>query len=430
LPTAFSATDRLHEKPNPDFALDGWSHGSSNHLAQDLGLLLQQTWLLLRESDPKLAAEIAEAARNLQACRTNHGYAGIPAVAAAAALTNGDKELMKRVRGPRDLTPSNHYTNCLAPADPKKSMSAPGFADDDEYAYHYGVAKAGGDLPRGLAFQMIYDAFTHPLLHRYYSDNAPVPPGINGFDLAPYTQFVGGKPAVYRSTKIGPTGSRMGPQNMVVCGWALQALKQYPGLWEERYEKQFASDLRVGYGPWSDAVGALKLTSTRDALRIAAPKDVVFRIYAQPDAKGSYAEVTVKDGTATAVNDVGEPLRIESKDGELTLPYTVVKGQRPWANGIEHFRYTVRVGDLKRNYYLASSEAQVKAALEKELGEGRRTGRGIFDERGYIPTGDGPSWVQFSDTGGYAHLLSASSQWLFCLEGKKDWEVHKYPRPE
>jgi hypothetical protein len=31
----FSATDRLQGKPNPNFALDGWSHGSSNHLAQD-----------------------------------------------------------------------------------------------------------------------------------------------------------------------------------------------------------------------------------------------------------------------------------------------------------------------------------------------------------------------------------------------------------
>src|SRR5437773_2388853 len=42
----FSATDRLTGKPNPSFSLDGWSHGSSNHLAQDLGLLVQQTWLL------------------------------------------------------------------------------------------------------------------------------------------------------------------------------------------------------------------------------------------------------------------------------------------------------------------------------------------------------------------------------------------------
>jgi len=426
----FSATDRLQGKPNPDFALDGWSHGSSNHLAQDLGLMLQQTWLLLRESDPNLAAEVAEAARNLEACRMNH-FGHIPAVTAAAALTNGDKELMKRVPGPRDLTPSNHYTNCLAPKDPKKPQSVPGFADDAEYAYHYGVAKAGGRLPRGLAFQMIYDAYTLPMLYRYYSDNAPVPPGINGFDLGPYTQFVGGKPAVYRSARVGPTGSRFGPQNMVVCGWALQALKAYPGIWEERIAQRFASDLRVGYGPWSEPVGGLRLTSTRDALRIScASKDLVFRVYSQPDAKGGWAEVTRKDGVASAVNEAGDALRVDVEGDEITLPYTVVKGQKAWANGIEHQRYTVAAGGATRTFILASSEAQVTEALTRELGEGLRTWRGIFDEKGYIPAGDPAGWRQFSDTGGYAHLISAASQWLFVLEGKRDWEVHCTPRPE
>lgn len=425
LKTAFSATDRLQGKPNPPFALDGWSHGSSNHLAQDLGLMLQQAWLFLRESDPTLAADVAEAAKNLQQCRMNHhGY--IPAVTSAAALATGDKELMKRVPGPRDAAPSNHYTNCLAPKDPKKPQSAPGFADDAEYVYHYGVAKAGGTLPRALAFQLVYDAYTHPMLYRYYSDNAPVAPGINGFDLAPYTQFVGGKPTTYRSTRVTATGSRFGPQNMVVCGWALQALQAYPGLWEERRAKQFASDLRVGFEGWSDPVAGVRLASTRDALRISCPKDASLRITAQ----GGFAEITVKDGKASAVNDAGEALLIETQGDEIRLPYTVVKNQKAWANGIEHFRYTIAVGDVKRDYYLASSEEQVKAFLTQELGAGLRTWRAVFDEKGYIPTGDPAAWSMFSDAGGYAHLISAGAQWLFVLEGKRDWDVHRYPRPE
>lgn len=429
--TAFSATDRLQGKPNPTFALDGWSHGSSNHLAQDLGLLVQQAWLLVRESDPALAAEIAEAAKNLQACRANHGSGNIPAVLAAAALTSGNKEMMKRVPGPRDLTPSNHYTNCLAPKDPTRKHSAPGFADDAEYVYHYGVAKAGGELPRGLAFQTVYDAFTHPMLFRYYSDNAPVPPGVNGFDLGSFGQFVNGKLSNYRSIRVAQTGSRFGPQNMVVCGWALQALQAHPGLWEERYAKQFASDLRVGFGPWSEPVGALRLTGTRDALKISCPeKSLTFRVYSQPDAKGPYAEITMKDGAASAANDAREALLLEQKGDEITLPYTVARNQKPWANGVEHHRYSVAVGDVKRNFYLASSEEQVKEFLRRELGEGLRTWRAVLDEKGYIPTGDGAAWSMYSDSGGYAHLLSAASQWLFVLEGKRDWEVHEYPRPE
>jgi len=436
----FSATDRMIGKQNPNFSLDGWSHGSSNHMAQDLGVLVQQTWLLLRESDPKLAAEVAEAAKNLQDCRTRHGFAGIPACAAAAALTNGDKTLMKRVPEPRDFTFKNHYVPALAPPDPSKTQSAPGFADDDEYEYYWGVARSNGELPRSLALKLVYDAYTHPMLFRYHFDNAELPPGVNIFDLNPF-QFRGGKPTQYRSSKPLPTGSRFGTQNMVVCGWALQALKQYPGLWEERYKKQFSSDLRVGFGSPSEPVTlgelTLRLSSRRNALVVSGSskgEKSVFRIFAQPDAKGPWAEVTVQKNGASAVNDAGEALKVEAKiDGptfDVTLPYTVVKDQKPWANGLEQYRYTVAVGDATRTFYLASSEDQVKEALTKELGEGLRTWRTVLDEKGYIPTGDGPGWNQFSDTGGYAHLISAASQWILFLEGKRDWEVHKFPRPE
>ena len=54
----------------------------------------------------------------------------------------------------------------------------------------------------------------------------------------------------------------------------------------------------------------------------------------------------------------------------------------------------------------------------------------IFKAKGYIPTGIGAGntgagfpWEELSDTGGYAHLITAASQWLFYLEGKRDWEV-------
>ncbi|HEY3492738.1 MAG TPA: hypothetical protein VGK43_07280, partial [Solirubrobacterales bacterium] len=54
-----------------------------------------------------------------------------------------------------------------------------------------------------------------------------------------------------------------------------------------------------------------------------------------------------------------------------------------------------------------------------------------FKTRGYIPTGLGAGncgagfhWDELSDTGGYAHLISAASQWLMYLEGKCDWELH------
>src|SRR5205814_6712081 len=70
---AFACTDLLAGKPNPQYRLAGWSHGSSNHLAQDLGVMLLTAWLLLRDStdrkDLTLAREVALAARKLHECR-------------------------------------------------------------------------------------------------------------------------------------------------------------------------------------------------------------------------------------------------------------------------------------------------------------------------------------------------------------------------
>ena len=145
-----------------------------------------------------------------------------------------------------------------------------------------------------------------------------------------------------------------------------------------------------------------------------------------------------KDGSCSAANDAGEKLVLTatttaSGDGfafEATLPYTVAKDQKAWANGIEHVRYTVSVGDARRNFYLASTEAQVAEALRRELGVGLRTWRKVFEDQGYLPTGTGAGWSQFSDTGGYAHLLSAGAQWLEVLDGRRNWEIHKIPRLE
>jgi len=119
---------------------------------------------------------------------------------------------------------------------------------------------------------------------------------------------------------------------------------------------------------------------------------------------------------------------------KVTLPYTVAKDQKLWMNGVEHGRYSLQVGNETRNFYLASREETVKAWLEYELGRGLRTWEAIFKEKGYIPTGLGAGdvlagvpWERLSDSGGYAHLISAAAQWLLYLEGKKDWEVHGIP---
>jgi hypothetical protein len=98
-------------------------------------------------------------------------------------------------------------------------------------------------------------------------------------------------------------------------------------------------------------------------------------------------------------------------------------------NVIEHGRYSIVVGQDSRNLYVASSREQVQAWLAHELGAGLRTWKVIFQELGYIPTGmnAGFIWDGLSDSGGYAHLISAGSQWLLYLDGQSDWKVHELP---
>ena len=160
-----------------------------------------------------------------------HGTGNILDVMAACALTNGDTELMQRVQSwekESKLCTENHFTRAVRDFKPGQKNSTLAFADDDMYLYYGGVAKHG-TLPRPLALKLAFDAFTHPILWQIYRDDGPVPPGINRFDLTTL-YFIDGKPEHYASQGKGPhgkplpIGSRMGPQNMAVCGWALQAM--------------------------------------------------------------------------------------------------------------------------------------------------------------------------------------------------------------
>jgi len=464
---AFECHDNLAGKPNPKHLLNGYSLGMSNHMAQDIAVMLETAWLVLRDSgaeaEARLAGETAVAARHLHESRMQH-HGRIPMCTAAAALANRDAELMRHVPDPtKRWTPDNHYTRALYTFEAGRTYGTPAFADDQQYNYYWGLARTGGRMVPALAFRVVYDAFTEPMSWRYFCDDVAVPPGINRGEYGFHA--VDGAMAYYHSDEKGVRflGSRMGPQNMITSGWALQILRARPGIWEQRYTEQFAGDVRVSIDdapPGAKApepVPAAKvalgpvdvhLKSTRTHLHIrgkAGEGEVTLRIYGGPEPKGRHAAVTVRrDGTVRAVNHEGIALRVEDASArpggpkgvafDLRLPYTVVKGQGVWAGGIEHGRYAVACGNAVRTLYLASPEWQVAAHLERELGRGLATWRAVFRHYGYIPThfGRNDFWDHISDSGGYAHLISAGAQWLLCLEGKRDWENLRVPdvRPE
>jgi hypothetical protein len=463
----YPCTDHLAGKPNPKYLLDGYSHGSSNHLAQDLGVMLQLAWLLLRESsDPgerRLAQEVAEAAANLHQCRLRH-HGFIPMCAAPAGLAQNRADYLRQLPNQSDwktLRLDNHYYRALYDFVPGRRAPFPAFADDQEYRYYFGLARHGGQLPPPLAFKTIYDAYTEPLLYRYYCDDVPAPAGVNRFDLYPY-YAQDGRLLDYRSDRKGPggrprpIGSRFGPQNLVCCGWALQALRCSPGIWEEFGRRHFPHDLRVYVddrlprtalppAPWGSLPGkdfSLQLRSSRHALYLRGSlpaTTLTIMIFRRPQAQDLAARLTVTpQGNVMLVNASGETLSSRfslsatgsPRSWQLEIPYMICKGQKSWLNGVELGRYSLRVAQDVYNFYLLSPENQVQERLRQELAGGLRNWEALFRQRGYIPTGlgTGTDWDYFSDTGGYAHLLQACAQWLFLLAGKNDWEEQHLPR--
>lgn len=461
----FACVDNLAGKDNPRHLLDGYSLGSSNHLAQDLGVMLLSSWLLLKDSqepaDVKLLAEVKEAAKNLHESRLRH-HGRIPMCVAPWATMSGDAELLAWLPKSTDKQLwelDNHYYRALVTFKPGQKLGTPGFADEQQYRYYTALAAPGEKLPPPVAFKMIYDALTGPALYDLYCDDALRLPGVNRFDLHPYN-FENGKPTDYRSDRKGPhngprpIGSRMGPQNMIQCGIALQILKAKPEAWDQRRTDRFAEDALVPVLPTAptaekdfpgDAIKfsglTLRLAVSRSDNALAifaqplAEKGPVIELCAQPDGKGNFAEIRVSAAGAVVVeNDKGEvlmtrPVRatIDNSSGALLVlvPFTSAKGQRAWLNGVEHGRLSVASGEKTRNLYLMSSADEARKSLERELGNGLRVWQAVLRDYKYLPTGinAGANWENFSDSGAYAHLIAASAQWLNYLEGRRDWEM-------
>lgn len=450
--------DALAKKDQSKFALNGFSLGCSNHMAQDLAVMLMDTWLVLRED------RIAEAAMNLNKSRTDTKAGAVPMCKAAAGLTNGDATLLAGV-GPGAWEPGrDDYTYSLYAYDTDKPRTAPGFVDGQMYDYHMLVARDGG-LTRETAMHVIYPAVTLPWLYRYWWDGRGAPAGFNRDEHYSFA-FANGRPEPYRSLQPKwAFGSRMGPQTMVLTALALQALKAFPDAWEDRYHKQFADDLLVRIASKSpDVDGVADDTYSKPVeasgmtarvvmdhkgfyVQGAARTSAWLSVFSLPDGKGRETKIRInREGDASVVNYRSQDMLYDKSvvkgDGdaftfEVYVPFTVINGQQEWLNGVEHGRYSLAVGTGEpRNFYAMSTREDVEAALLNELTVGLSTWRDVVNDSGFVPLSlgqnlghyNGATWDTISESGGYAHLISAASQYLLYLDGKTDWQVQDVPK--
>jgi hypothetical protein len=454
---SYPARDELAGQPNPTHRLSGYCLGCSNHMAQDLAVMLLAVWPLAKDKTGplnNLRGEIQDAARNLYQSRLkHHGHIGV--IDAMQALINSDAEAARHIATIKEWKPSNDYTRILIDFKPGQRYSLPGFTDNQEYIYWQWLVRTQGKGDPPSVMTTVYDAYTLPILFRLWSDNAPVPPGINRFDLASFFAK-DGRIESYRSQRMGPTGSRTGPQNMIGCGRALQALDAFAGLWDERLRQNYPKDLRVPFLLSEQVKQAPDETLSDSAsfgqvrVRAACQETALtLRGYFEgdaativlcslPDGGGKRTTIALqKDGNSSAAEAEGKKLQlsvevVNSEEGKhrfsVMLPHRAIATQMGGWNPIVHGRHSIKVGDQVRNFYVVPHEDRLKDSLLRELAGGLATWRGIFQEKGYIPTGMNAAsvadtkWDNLSDSGGYAHLIAAAAQYLLYLDRQHDWE--------
>jgi len=466
--------------------LDGYSLDTSNHMAQDLAVMLMELWWLTGDD------RVKEACLNYQDAEFDSNTPGPLGICALAGWLAGSTKHEKVVVGIRQATASAYtgpwmnfgsrkyatrgYTDFYAAPVAGYSGAWPVFADNEEYAYYTWLASHGG-MPAPLARRLMDEGMGIALYTRLYFDDVPEQPGWSSVESW-VPRCENGHNGAYHSRSNAPTGSRFGTQHLVIKAMALHALREYPGLWEAHRREQCGQDYWVrmldddpvkvdgqrdeAYGPETLSAAALTASLASDLRRLyvwgmAQGKEVVFRIYFRPGGQekftgmawnkgwkddqemvNPYAEFKVKaDGAVEAMNHKGERLTgiqaaAQADRGgfrfELRIPYTMsAPDQVLWANGVENARLSLRCGQSCRDLYIQSSEQRATAFLERYLSQAFTYWRGVFDKNGgFIP-------VHFkyqaghSESGGPAHLLKALSAYVMYLERKCWWEEQRKP---
>ncbi len=439
----------IHGKQNEDNRLNGFSCGCSNHMAQDLAIMLTRSWLLLRDPDIALAAEY------LQQERAERGFGRVPAIISAAAVCNQNNEyrneiptlfgkyptvgwLFKNLR-----QPDRSWCNC--------------YVDEEAFYYHSQLVKSNGKVSPEMASELLYRIWSFWVTNDYWYDVTGPIPGVNNLDLWA-RDMENGKFVTYQSDNPEHTdGSRGGCQAMIYTAIGLQMLDALPGCWERIAEQKTPDSIRIRFSdseknltycePFHIGSAKVQAASTpwKLCLRLESPQpENTFYVYCDKSAEARKITIHIKkSGNVEVFNHDNQPMLADIKymnragknTIEVQIPYQIAKEQAAWTTAVESGYLSIGDQSKRIDLFTLSGEDRIYRNFLDKIEGGIAVWHKVFKTLGYIPTGFlyypeitadidvQAKWMaEKADSGGYAHLISACSQYLIYQSGRRDWQ--------
>lgn len=213
-----------------DGRLDGYSHGTSNHMALNMYPMWANAWLLTR--DPA----VAEAIHNIRQARIHMLNMDLPWYRVADLRASGDEAGANKAAASHDALPWPPTKSAWwqAMVTKKKTALTP-FHDEAQADYFAAVIgrRVGPGAAKRLA-QLTYDVIR--LHDRWYGDRRRPAGEMQGADNTRCVYIVDGQfESLAGQRPEVLLGSRVGPQILWASAQSLQLLRAYPGVWQEYF---------------------------------------------------------------------------------------------------------------------------------------------------------------------------------------------------
>jgi hypothetical protein len=425
----------------------------SNHLAQDLSDMLLNVWMSTHSE------RVAQAAVNIDNYRTEY-FRAIHVVRYAADYARGQAE-PKAVSTEWEIPEKGPYAGLYLQ---KGAPSAPG-GDGAAWSFREDVADAAlrGTFSPGRAWQQAARVLYKIAALEFFYDDGPIqygmfPGGDHGAGAPPSFTPGTGKLSFYHSERKAHIDAR-GLTDLWPSAGVLPVLRQHSELWEMPYREQhgdeplvrIVDDAPVTDGKRDETYGLSQSLATEDTTLtlLGDPRNmhvlieshrprVDLTIKHDAEVEGeTFAGVIGADGTGSfgVRNNKGAPLLHETGFvrkqtrwvAEFRIPYTAVREQAHWINGVDHGRYAVTLNGGKPTtvYMLSSTERVIRKLEDHALGSVQNWHQ-VWQERGYIP------WTLrkgLADAGHVAHIVHMISYILMDRAGTAEWDLIRKQTP-